>query len=102
MIKTPGRIILLVSILAIVALPLFASAQSYSPPNLWPDGYWAQNGLITCTGSFLGSGSGSGNSANLPTCTSLCDLLDTFINIIYFAISICFFILAPLFFAVGG
>ena len=92
-----GRIIFLVSLLALVALPMFASA--YSPPSLWPTGYWGAGGLVSCTGNFYDT---SGNLRTSGVCTSLCDVLDTFINIVYFLISICFFILAPIFFAVGG
>lgn len=107
MYKTTGRIILFFSIVAIAALPLFSSVASaqqnaYTPPQLWPTGYWATNGLVTCTGSTLGTGVSNGNAAGLPTCTSICDLVDTIINIVYFIISICFFILTPLFFAIGG
>ena len=81
-------IFLFLAIIAII-LPSFALAA----PNLWPTGFWGP--LISCLGNYSGGGT-------LPPCTSLCDLINTIENIIYFAISIVIFILAPILFAWGG
>jgi hypothetical protein len=74
-----------------VVFPLVASA--YTTPNIWPTGFWGP--LVSCTGNYL-SGSGA------TSCTNLCDLINTFINIVYFAMSIAIFIIAPISFVVGG
>jgi len=86
--KKAGAVILFVSLVAILSLPLFAKADIASGIP-----YWATNGLVSCTG----------NGANgTPVCTSVCDLIGTFVNVIYFIITICIFILAPVMFAIGG
>jgi hypothetical protein len=82
-----------------VALPLVASA--YTTPNIWPTGYWGQGGLISCQGSFLNVPSVNGNTPP-PTCASLCDLINTFVNIVYFLMSIAIFIITPIMFVWGG
>jgi hypothetical protein len=68
--------------------------------------YWGTGGLISCVGSYnvnLSNGSTfNGNSSEKPSCSSVCDLIQTFANIIYFLITICLFVLAPIFFGIGG
>jgi hypothetical protein len=80
----------LFSIFFLVLLPLVASAHA---PQLWgmPPGYWGP--ILSCSGSGQGG---------LPKCTSLCDLLHTFQNVIYFGISLAFFAIAPVLLIWGG
>lgn len=91
--KNAATLLFILIVGSSVALPLVASA--YTAPNLWgnPPGFWGP--LVSCTGNYL-SGSGA------TPCTNLCDLINTFVNIVYFLISIALFIIAPLSFAVGG
>ncbi|HUC02197.1 MAG TPA: pilin [Candidatus Paceibacterota bacterium] len=96
--STAAKIALIIVIGSSVALPLAASAAAngtWTMPSLWPTGYWAPNGLISCTGNYLASNSG-------PQCTDLCDLLETVINVLYFGMTIALFVIAPLMFVVGG
>lgn len=95
--KTALRLAVFLALITVIALPHIVSAQQYKTPNLWPGGFWGP--LVSCTGDVAGI---NPNPANLPPCTSLCNLIGTFINIIFFIISLCFFILAPIMFAVGG
>jgi hypothetical protein len=76
-------------------MPLAASA-AVTAPNIWgmPPGYWAPNGIVSCTGNYL---AGATNS-----CASLNDLLQTFLNVIYLGMSIALFIIAPILFLVGA
>ena len=86
--------------LLLVIVPSIALA--YSTPTLWPTGFWGP--LVSCTGNpyIINSNSGTTPTTNPNACQNLCDLVNTFINIIYFAISIAFFIIAPILFLVGG
>jgi hypothetical protein len=86
-----AKLLFIIIISSSVAIPLFASA--YTPPNIWPTGFWGP--LVSCTGNYLASNSGA-------QCTSLCNLINTFVNIVYFAISIALFIIAPISIVVGG
>lgn len=97
--KKAGALIFLVSLLAILALPLFAVAANNNATGI---PYWGVGGLISCTGSVPVAGVSGGNPAGLPTCTSLCNLIQTFVNIIFFIMTLCLFVLAPAMFAVGG
>jgi FtsH-binding integral membrane protein len=96
-----AKMLLVVIVGSSFLLPLVASASSssYTTPNIWgtPPGYWGP--LVSCTGNYL-----TKNSDGTPTnpCTSLCDLIDTFINIVYFGMSIAIFIIAPIMVVVGG
>jgi hypothetical protein len=91
---TAAKIALILIIGSSVALPLMASA-AWSTPNIWgvPPGYWGP--LVSCTGNYI-------NAGTLPPCTSLCDLIDTIINVIYFGMSIAIFIIAPICIVIGG
>ena len=92
-----AKILLIVIVGSSVAIPLAASA--YTTPNLWgtPPGFWGP--LVSCTGNYLSSNS-DGTTPN--PCTSLCDLVGTFINIVYFGMSIGIFIIAPIMIVTGG
>jgi hypothetical protein len=94
--NTAAKILFILIIGSSVALPLVASA--YTTPNIWPTGYWGgSTGLISCTGNYL-----SNAPAGTTPCTSLCDLINTFINIVYFLMSIAIFIITPIMFVWGG
>jgi hypothetical protein len=80
-------------IIVLLVLAPTATALAYSTPNLWPTGYWGP--LLSCNGNYLVNGMAG-------TCRSLCDLINTGINIVYFAMSVAIFILAPILFIVGG
>lgn len=89
------KTILLIIPLGMVLVPFAAmAATGVTAPSLWPTGYWAPNGIVSCTGNYL---AGASNS-----CTSLTDLLQTFINVIYLGMSIGLFIIAPILFLVGA
>lgn len=62
-------------------------------PSLWPTGYWGP--IVSCTARYSGG-------SNLPPCTSLCDILYTIRNAIYFGLSLILFVLAPIMFLAGG
>ena len=80
----------MIVLVSLCAIPLLTQAA----PSIWPTGYWGgANGLLSCTGNYL--------KVQNP-CTNICDLINTIINVLYFAISICIFIIAPILFAVGG
>jgi hypothetical protein len=77
--------------LAVIIFPsLVLVAHAYTTPTI---PYWATNGLISCTGN-------GANGTN--TCSSLGDLVDTAINIIYFGITIALLVIMPIMFAWGG
>ena len=82
----------LIITLSILILPSLAFA--FTAPNVW-DPTILKGPLITC------SGSGNGGTMN-TTCSSLCDLIYTAINVIYFAIAFVIWILAPILFGVSG
>ncbi len=97
MTKKAGALIFLVSMIAILALPMLANAQ-----NATGIPYWPTNGLISCVGNYSVGNITGVNPSGRPTCSSICDLLQTFVNIVYFIITVCIFVLAPIMFAVGG
>jgi len=63
----------------LLAAPVLTLAQSIP--------YWGEGGLVSCKGL---------------ECTSLCDLLHTFVNIVYFAVTLALFVFTPILFAYGG
>lgn len=88
------KIIFYILVLAIILLPSFAFAAINSV------GLGALKGpLISCTGFYSTSTSGM---STLPQCTSLCDLIQTAANVIYFGISVALFIIMPILFVWGG
>jgi hypothetical protein len=98
---TAAKILLIMIVGSSLTLPLVASA--WTTPNLWgtPPGFWGP--LVSCTGIYVGAPSTNpDNSPAAPPCTSLCDLIDTAINIIYFGMSLAIFILAPVMIVVGA
>jgi hypothetical protein len=113
-IKKIAAIILFVFIAgSLAALPLISSAAAngsgnvaYTTPALWPTGFWGP--IVWCTGSFTPTANPTpsptpGTAGNTPpTCNNLCDLIGTFINVIYLLLSIAIFILTPVFLVWGG
>jgi len=110
-----AKILLILLIGSSVALPMVSFAAqssgggsvSYTTPKLWPTGFWGP--IVWCTGDYLtNTGGTQGNNQLLvqgsqpPACNNLCDLVGTFINIIYLAMSIAIFIAAPIMVATGG
>lgn len=104
-----AKIILLVLVGSSLMLPVAAMAAqdsggnsvSYSTPSLWPTGYWGP--LVWCTGNYLSNGQvANPDGTTPPSCTSLCDLIGTFINVIYFAMSIGIFIVTPISLVIGS
>jgi Type IV secretion system pilin len=95
--NTFAKIALGIILISSVAFPFIASA--YTTPNLWgnPPGFWGP--LVSCTGNYL---SQNGDGSTPTPCTNLCNLIGTIINIIYFALSIAIFIVAPISLIAGG
>lgn len=111
--KNLAKLLLILVIGASIVLPVVAFAAQtqsgatakYSAPSLWPTGFWGP--IVWCTGSFIATQNPTnptpGTSGQTPpTCTNLCDLVGTFVNVIYLALSIAIFIIAPLSIVVGG
>ncbi|OGZ00597.1 MAG: hypothetical protein A2946_03180 [Candidatus Liptonbacteria bacterium RIFCSPLOWO2_01_FULL_53_13] len=69
-----------VAALALLILPSITSA--FVPPKVFPTGYWGKP-LVVPDHSF-------------------CGLIQTFVNVIYFGITILFFVLIPFFIMYGG
>jgi len=114
-IKNNAAKILLVLVLGSLAtLPMISfaaqaqggSGVSYKTPSLWPTGYWGP--IAWCTGSFIATANPTpsptpGTAGNTPpTCTNLCDLIGTFLNVVYLLMSIAIFIATPILFVWGG
>ena len=97
--RNAAKIALIIIVGSSVIFPLVASA--YTTPPLWPTGYWGQAhddspaGLVSCTGNYLP------NSGATP-CTNLCDLINTFINVVYFLMTIDIFVITPILLLVGA
>jgi hypothetical protein len=93
---TAAKIVLVAIIASSVAVPFVASAATaWSTPNIWgtPPGFWGP--LISCTGNYIAPG-------GMNPCTSLCDLIETAINIIYFGITLALFVIAPVVVVIGA
>lgn len=84
------RALILAVLVLFFAPPLFASAIGLPYFGVNTPG---PNGLLSC------SGTGGGG---LPMCSSVCDILVTGQRILYFAITIALFVIAPLMLAWGG
>jgi hypothetical protein len=81
----------------LLAAPVLTLAQSPSIP------FWAPNGLVSCTGQYNSSLFQGGTQLPVSNpCTSLCDLLHTFVNIVYFVVTLALFVFTPILFAWGG
>jgi hypothetical protein len=90
-------------ILPMVSFAASGTNATYKTPSLWPTGFWGP--IVWCTGDYLTGAANNqvaGSSGAVPACTNLCDLVGTFINIIYLAMSIAIFIIAPILFVWGG
>lgn len=93
---TAAKIALVAIVGMSVALPLVAVASStWSTPNLWgtPPGFWGP--LLSCTGNYISPGS-------MTPCSSLCDLIQTAINIVYFGMTLALFVIAPVVIVIGA
>ena len=109
--KVLAKLVLILVIGSSIALPLVSFAAvnstggnvSYSTPSLWPTGFWGP--IVWCTGNYLPGAQGhqvSGPKGPPAACNNLCDLIGTVVNVIYLAISIAIFIIAPIILVVGG
>jgi len=58
--------------------------------------------LVSCTGNPIILGTNGATSTNANACVSLCDLIQTFENFVYFGIGVVIWIIAPILFAWGG
>jgi hypothetical protein len=94
--KTFARFAIFTFLLTFLTLPVLVSAQSANKPLALP--YWGP--LLSCTGNDPSVT--KIDSGGLQTCHSICDLLSTAQRIMYFAITISLFILAPIMFLWGG
>jgi len=91
----------------VVTLSLFAAATLFAPfaasasvaSGIWPTGYWGP--LVSCTGNYDSSVKLMAG-APAQSCTSVCDLIGTIINVVYFAMSFAIFIITPILFVTGG
>jgi hypothetical protein len=90
------KIIFCLCAFGVVLLPSLV----FAAPNIWPTGFWGP--LVSCTGNPYIFGANGATSTNSSACTSLCDLVNTVENIIYFGISVVVFIITPILFAWGG
>ncbi len=84
---------LIVFVLAAYCLPLFASASvnNHATNNVW-DPRILQGPLVVCTGD---------GSGGFP-CESLCDFLYQSVHVLYFAIAVIIWIVAPILIAWSG
>jgi hypothetical protein len=104
--KTAAKILLIFLVGTSAIIPLVASASvsnSYKTPSLWPTGFWGP--IVWCTGNYLTPPADQvtlGGGKAPDTCNNLCDLIGTFINVIYLGMSIAIFIIAPIGVAWGG
>lgn len=78
------KIIFVSCLLFLVSVPIFASASKM--PDIFPQGYWADKGLLYCS---------SGG------CT-FDDLIQTVLNVVSFGITLALFVAAPILFGWGG
>ena len=90
--KVVGKWMLVLVLAAAAASPFIASAAiNY---NVWNPSI-LQGPLITCTGT-------GGGSSGLPACQSLCDLMSTAINVVYFLIGFVIWVITPILVAWSG
>lgn len=83
-----------IPIIALFVLPSFVTVASASATNNVWELSILQGPLVTCTGT--------GGSNGLPACSNLCDLIATFVHIVYFGIAVVIWIVTPIMFAWGG
>ena len=94
-------LILIIGMSAVLPAISFASSggTSYSTPSLWPTGFWGP--IVWCTGNYLPNPQYVANT-HPASCTNLCDLIGTVLNVVYLAMSIAIFIIAPITLVAGG
>jgi hypothetical protein len=85
--------------IAIMPLAAMATTAPVTPvvaPNIWgmPPGWWAPNGIVSCTGNYL--------TGAIKSCTNLGDLAQTFINVIYLGMPILFLVGAIMLITAGA
>lgn len=99
--------ILVVVFGVLLAAPILGLAAVTSP-NLWPTGYWGGGptapggGLVSCTGNPYSDFTTKPPTPNPNFCKSITDLIQTFVNVVYFGITLALFVFAPISFAIGG
>ncbi len=86
------------ALVLLIGAPLFVSAATGAASAIPGIPYWGP--LVSCTGDYANTGSPSG--AVTAKCTSLCDIFKTIQNVIYFAMTVALFAIAPVFIVVGG
>jgi hypothetical protein len=103
--NTIAKILLIFVVGSLVALPVISLASSrgtpYKTPSLWPTGFWGP--IVWCTGNYIqGATQVAGPNGQPAACTNLCDLIGTFVNVIYLIMSIAIFIITPIGVIWGG
>lgn len=90
-------------LLAVPAVSMAADMPNIWPsgfradmPDIWPLGFWAPSGLVSCTGAGPVGGTDQRN------CRNLNDLIQTFLNVIAFGMTLALFVAAPILLAWGG
>jgi len=80
----------------VLLLGILLPALSFAAANSFP--YWGP--LLSCTGIYK---PGDINyKTDLPPCQNVCQIFDTFQNVLYFAATIIVFVIAPIIMVVGG
>jgi hypothetical protein len=93
-----AKILFFSTLLFLAAAPFLSSAATQ--PSIWPTGYWGP--FVSCTGNPYSDLSTNPPTPNSKFCKSLDDLIQTFLNVVSFGMTIVLFILAPIFFVWGG
>lgn len=89
-----AKSLLIISLAVVCVAPTLAFAKSAGVnSNVWSPGI-LKGPLVTCTGTGTGK---------VPyACESLCDLVSTFANVVYFFIGVVIWIVTPILFAWSG
>ncbi len=89
--------------LFLFAVPLLIFADTIQSPHM---PYWGTYGLVSCTGfyttSFAPAPAPTQVGVVKKSCTSVCDIIQTLVNIVYFCITLVLYVFTPIFFALGG
>ena len=93
------KFFLLIIAVAYIAVPTLSFAAHANGIPFWglPDG-----GVISCTGYTTNDKVGEVPMSTKQHCTNFCDMVDTVINIIYYAMTLALFVFAPILFVWGG
>ena len=87
-------------LLAVAVMPSLAFAGTVKS-NVW--NISILNGpLVTCWGAPVLTDTTGNETPNGNACTSVCDLVDTVANVIYFGIGVVIWIITPIMFAISG